>query len=36
MMKKIEGKNSIAHGSAIMSLSMLQAFTQDDSFLQIK
>jgi hypothetical protein len=36
MMKKIENKNSIAHSSAIMSLSMLQAFTQDDSFLQIK
>lgn len=36
MMKKIESKNSIAHSSAIMSLSMLQAFTQDDSFLQIK
>lgn len=36
MMKKIEPKNSIAHSSAIMSLSMLQAFTQDDSFLQIK
>jgi 26S proteasome regulatory subunit N2 len=36
MMKKIEAKNSIAHSSAIMSLSMLQAFTQDDSFLQIK
>jgi 26S proteasome regulatory subunit N2 len=36
MMKKIESKNSIAHSSSIMSLSMLQAFTQDDSFLQIK
>jgi len=31
---KIEGKISVAHGSAIMALSFLQAFTQDDSFLQ--
>lgn len=36
MMKKIETKNSIAHSSAIMGLSLLQAYTQDDSFLQIK
>ena len=34
ILKKIEHKNSISHGSAIMALSMLQAFTQDDSFLQ--
>ena len=34
ILKKIESKNSIAHGSAIMGLSMLQAYTQDDSFLQ--
>lgn len=36
VLKKIESKNSISHGSAILGLSMLQAFTQDDSFLQIK
>ena len=35
-LKKIDGKYSIAHGSAILSLSMLQAFTQDDNFLKIK
>lgn len=34
ILKKIEPKNSISHGSALMSLSFLQAFTQDDSFLQ--
>lgn len=34
ILKKIEPKNSIAHGSAIMGLSFLQAYTQDDSFLQ--
>ena len=34
VLKKIEPKNSIAHGSAIMGLSFLQAFTQDDSFIQ--
>jgi hypothetical protein len=30
----MEFKNSIAHGAAIMSLSFLQVFTQDDTFLQ--
>lgn len=34
ILKKVEPKNSIAHGSAIMGLSFLQSFTQDDSFLQ--
>lgn len=36
LLKKIESKNSIAHSGAIISLSMLQAYSQDDSFLQIK
>jgi len=35
-LKKIESKYSIAHGSAILGLSMLQGYTQDDSFLQVK
>lgn len=35
-LKKIETKYSIAHGSAILGLSMLQAYTQDDSFLKVK
>jgi 26S proteasome regulatory subunit N2 len=35
-LKKIEGKYSIAHGAAILGLSMLQAFTQDDSFVTAK
>lgn len=35
-LKKIESKYSIAHGSAILGLSMLQAFTQDDAFLKVK
>lgn len=35
-LKKIEGKYSISHGSAILGLSMLQAFTQDDAFLKVK
>lgn len=35
-LKKIENKYSIAHGSAILGLSMLQAFTQDDAFLKVK
>lgn len=30
LMKKVESKYSIAHGSAILSLSLLQAYTQDD------
>ena len=34
--KKIENKSSIAHGSAILGLSMLQAYTQDDAFLKVK
>lgn len=34
ILKKIEPKNSVSHGSAIMALSFLQAYTQDDSFLQ--
>lgn len=34
VLKKIEAKSSVSHGSAIMALSFLQAFTQDDSFLQ--
>ena len=33
-LKKIEPKISVSHGSAIMALSFLQAYTQDDSFLQ--
>jgi hypothetical protein len=36
LLKKVESKYSIAHGSAILSLSMLQAFTQDDEFLKVK
>ena len=35
-LKKIENKYSIAHGAAILGLSMLQAFTQDDNFLKVK
>jgi 26S proteasome regulatory subunit N2 len=35
-LKKIENKYSIAHGSATLSLSLLQSFTQDDSFLKVK
>lgn len=34
--KKIESKYSIAHGSAILGLSMLQSYTQDDAFLKVK
>lgn len=34
LLKKIESKISVSHGSAIMSLSFLQAYTQDDSFIQ--
>lgn len=34
LLKKIEPKVSVSHGSAIMSLSFLQAYTQDDSFIQ--
>ena len=30
MLKKIESKYSISHGSAIMGLSLLQSFTQDE------
>lgn len=33
-LKAIESKNSVAHESAILSLSLLQAFTEDDSFLE--
>lgn len=36
VLKKIEAKYSISHGTAILALSLLQAFTQDDSFLQVK
>ena len=36
MLKKIESKYHISHGSAIMGLSLLQSFTQDDEFLNIK
>lgn len=32
-LKAIEAKNSVAHESAVLSLSFLQAFTEDDSFL---
>lgn len=35
-LKKIESKYSIAHGSAILGLSMLQGYTQDDAFLKVK
>jgi hypothetical protein len=35
-LKKVEAKSSIAHGSAILGLSILQAFTQDDAFLKVK
>jgi 26S proteasome regulatory subunit N2 len=35
-LKSIEAKNSVAHESAILSLSFLQAFTEDDSFLEKK
>ena len=35
-LKRIENKYSIAHGAAILGLSMLQAFTQDDAFLKVK
>ena len=35
-LKKVESKYSIAHGTAILGLSMLQAFTQDDEFLKVK
>ena len=35
-LKKIENKYSIAHGAATLSLSLLQSFTQDDSFLKVK
>jgi hypothetical protein len=34
LLMKMEFKNSIAHGAAIMALSFLQVFTQDDSFIQ--
>lgn len=34
ILKKIESKVSVSHGSAIMGLSFLQAYTQDDSFIQ--
>lgn len=35
-LKKIENKYSIAHGAATLGLSLLQSFTQDDSFLKVK
>jgi hypothetical protein len=35
-LKKIESKYSIAHGAAVLSLSLLQSFTQDNSFLNVK
>ena len=35
-LKKIEGKYAISHGAAILGLSMLQAYTQDDAFLKVK
>jgi len=35
-LKRIENKYSIAHGAAILGLSMLQAYTQDDAFLKVK
>ncbi|XP_051912692.1 26S proteasome non-ATPase regulatory subunit 1-like [Hippocampus zosterae] len=33
-LKSIEHKNSLAHSSAVLSISMLQAYTQDDSFIK--
>lgn len=36
MLKGIEIKSSVAHGSALLSLSMLQAYTQDGTFLEVK
>lgn len=33
-LKSIETKNSLAHSSAVLSISFLQAYTQDDSFLK--
>ena len=36
MLKKIDSKYSISHGAAIMGLSLLQSFTQDEEFLNIK
>jgi hypothetical protein len=35
ILKCIELKNSVAHGSAQLAISMLQAYTQDDSFLKV-
>jgi hypothetical protein len=35
VLKGIELKNSVAHGSAQLAISMLQAYTQDDSFLKV-
>lgn len=34
-LKAIELKNSVAHGSAQLAIAMLQAYTQDDSFLKV-
>mgnify|MGYP000962591936 FL=1 len=34
-LKAIELKNSVAHGSAQLAIALLQAYTQDDSFLKV-